>query len=1592
MEQAFAALAQALNKQQEMLQALAEAQATQLAAQAAWQSNVVTPQPRAMPQEVRVEGLTMPKYSGRMDESISLYIHQVNTFFQAKNIDPSESAATQQRCLAIVAANLRGLAAAWYQERVQSTGTLPSTLMEFEEELRREFEPADLQERLRDQLSQLKQSHCKDLMEYIAKYRRICTQICEMTERDKIAWFNRGLRIRTREEVQYRRCGSVTEAIQTALEFERAHSFSLGLQGRNKNKDRRQENRFQAPRPQRQREPDDMEIDNANVRTSNNPDRKPSGACFNCGKTGHYIAQCRQPKPDKGRQGQPRRDNRRNDSRKPIRQNNARIEEIEDDEDEEIEVFETNTVRESSRASKGDANALMTKTGTLCGKSVRILVDSGATNIMCRPGLGKNVLREKEVSVEGFDGYMTKPTVVNEVCETLKFDGWTFKDLVMTEWDLGHKKIDVILGKPWFHQFNPQIDWIQHKVLSINAATLDKSTRSLTSESGWMMKVTTVQEAQHQIPDVVQDVLRKFKEVFPDKLPDALPPHRAVEFDLNMKSDAKPQHRPPFRLSQVEQASLDKFVVDLEKKGWITLSSSDWVSNIFGVPKRDEHGRMQSRREWLRTATPDTPIRWVLDYRHVNSQTEVPKIPLPNIEDLFDRMHGCCVFTKIDLASGYHQMLVVPTARKYTAFRTHREVYEWVVAPMGMAGMPGIWSRLMRRLFDKFPFVVVYMDDICVFSRNNEEHAVHLEAICEVLRDEKLYARPDKCAFGAVSVNFLGHTISKDGLHVDQQKIRAIEKWSEPTNRKELLSFLGLAGYYRKFIAGYAKLVLPLSDLVKASTLWKWDTTHRKAFLVIKLALQQAPVLQLPNYKNRFIVTTDASGYCCGAVLSQMDENYNDRPVAFLSKKLGPHELNWPAHEKELYAIKLALSKWRHFLHGSCFDVFTDNSACKWFMHTPVLTAKLTRWLDFFSRFDFVLHHRPGKLNVVADALSRPPPSKVQAHACTMHSCDDQCVSLGTIRDRYHAQVDAFESLTERDLAIIVNSPFSGEKSAKPSVTQRYVVNHSTQTSCIMVEMSKETKQRYREGYSRDPTYASGDTTVFVKKGELFFLRTRDQVWRLCVPSDELLRGEIIAQAHDSSTAAHPGIRRTQLSISQWYYWKTLDEDVKLYVATCETCSRYKTSSLKANGKMIPIEAPSQCWHTISIDWITGLPASKGQDAIMTVIDKLSKRAKYIATQTVADAPETAKLFFDHVVRHHGLPMVIISDRDPKFTSTFWRALMNLMGIKQSMTTAGRAQADGATERQNRTLEDSLRCQVSYLGEDWADHLATIEYAHQGLVQASTGLTPFEIDTGRRLRNPVVDALLSKNEFAKNFAEHRQEILKLAQENLKKAQARQKAYYDSKRSKVEFHLGDLVMLATRHIPLKHAQRVNRSERPKLVPRFIGPFEIVQVINPNAMRLKLPKSMQQLHDVFNVDRLKHYRQNPVQFAARPIPKVTPILLDEATGEESFIIEALLDKRRTPQGVDYLVKWHGYPPSEASWEPQANIKHVAHFKRLIGELQAMQDTAPMSRRLGENVTMPNSNRPIRERLDTVTRPRHSLRPRRPSKRAIGYNWIH
>ncbi|OWZ05635.1 Retroelement pol Polyprotein [Phytophthora megakarya] len=306
-----------------------------------------------------------------------------------------------------------------------------------------------------------------------------------------------------------------------------------------------------------------------------------------------------------------------------------------------------------------------------------------------------------------------------------------------------------------------------------------------------------------------------------------------------MRPGARPSSRAPFHLPRTDQVALGTYVGELFRKGWVEVSDSPWVFNIFGIPTKDAvRGTAPSRSHAL-------PIRWVVDYRYINTQTEVPNMSLPRTDELFDRIVGYCIFSTIDLAQGYHQMRVASSRRK-------------------------VWARLMRLLFGKFPFVMVYIDILLYYSHSLEEHCDHRRHMFDALRAERLYTWCAKCVFGAEeSVEVLGYTVARQRLQVDKRKTLVIVQFPEQATPMHVLSFLGFTGYYCHFICDFAQIVLPLSELVKKSVPWCWGQDQRHAFVQLKLRLQQAAVLQIPNFDKSFAVTTNASGRSCGGVLSQ---------------------------------------------------------------------------------------------------------------------------------------------------------------------------------------------------------------------------------------------------------------------------------------------------------------------------------------------------------------------------------------------------------------------------------------------------------------------------------------------------------------------------------------------------------------------------------------------------------------------------------------------------------------------------------------------------------------------------------------------------
>jgi hypothetical protein len=409
----------------------------------------------------------------------------------------------------------------------------------------------------------------------------------------------------------------------------------------------------------------------------------------------------------------------------------------------------------------------------------------------------------------------------------------------------------------------------------------------------------------------IRRVLEVFPDVMPEELPEDLPPRRRVDHAIEVMPGVEPPAKAPYRMSHEELKELKVQLEELLTKGYIKPSKSPYGAPVLFVHKKDG------------------TLRMCVDYRALNKATVKNRYPLPRIDDLFDCLSKTKVFSRIDLRSGYYKIRIKEGDEEKTACLTRYGSYEFMVMPFGLNNAPATFCTLMNDIFRKWldDFVVVYIDDILIYSSSLEEHAEHLRKVFQRLRESKLYTKLDKCEFGVTEVDFLEHRITQEGLMMDDHKVKEILDWELPKSVPTLRSFLGLASYYRKFIKNFAKITAPLTNLLKKSAVtYEWEEAYDEAFETLKGILVKAPVLKFPDFDKEFEIHSDASDFAIGGVLVQ-----DGRPVAFESKKLSRTERRWPTHEKEMWAVKHCLKTWGHYIGSKDVVVWTDNVTLKYF-------------------------------------------------------------------------------------------------------------------------------------------------------------------------------------------------------------------------------------------------------------------------------------------------------------------------------------------------------------------------------------------------------------------------------------------------------------------------------------------------------------------------------------------------------------------------------------------------------------------------------------------------------------------------------------
>ncbi|KAF1313283.1 Pol protein, partial [Globisporangium splendens] len=528
-----------------------------------------------------------------------------------------------------------------------------------------------------------------------------------------------------------------------------------------------------------------------------------------------------------------------------------------------------------------------------------------------------------------------------------------------------------------------------------------------------------------------------------------------------------------------------------------------------------------------------------------------------------------------------------------------------------------------------------------------------------------------------------------------------------PQMVKQLRQWLGLANYLHKYTRNYAALVQPLTRLLKKDVEWKWSRDHQTAFEEVKRSLREAPALALPNHDKSFHVVCGASDYAIGCALMQHDDEGHERVVSYQPRQLRPAERNYPVHDKELLAMKYSLVKFRVYLLGEeRFAIYTDHASLRTAVKTPHLSQRMARWFSFFAEYNFVVHYKPGKTNILADALSRRPDydpktkSEDTDGACRL--CEDvQAIAVQATTTVREEIVEGYKSdETCQDLLKYFKDPSDKALQGLPSRTRSRV-------------------HRFR-----------------VHNGLLYYAVEQGDTARVVVPNDEGLRHRLLYEYHDNPSGGHLGREKTFLSLSRDYYWPHMYKWVRKYVRTCEICQRVKPSG-STQAPLRSLAVPSDSWKSVSMDFIFGLPRDKhGRNGILVFVDRFSKMVHLAPVSDKISAEMAAKVFVDVVFRLHGLPVEIVSDRDTRFTSKFWRALFGLLDTKLSMSTAAHPETDGQTERVNRVLEDVLRSYATSFKE-WSEFLPLAEFALNNSTHVSTGHSPFYVNYGVHPRVPA---------------------------------------------------------------------------------------------------------------------------------------------------------------------------------------------------------------------------------------------------------------
>ncbi len=913
------------------------------------------------------------------------------------------------------------------------------------------------------------------------------------------------------------------------------------------------------------------------------------------------------------------------------------------------------------------------------------------------------------------------------------------------------------VGQPTLFNIQP----CSARVAAVMATTVkaQKPVLTLPQElDGLSLDETTLTPEQKQ---QLTKLLVKFKDVFatPDDSLGCIPD---VVHRVNTEGQP-PVRSKPYRTAFCYRDEVRSQIKKMLELGVIRPSHSPYASPIVLVPKKSGE------------------IRFCIDFRRLNAQTRKDVFPLPSATEVFDQLGQARYFTCLDMANGYWHVQMAPEDMEKTAFTTFDGLYEWVRMPFGLTNAPATFQRAIQRVMNGLEphRAIVYMDDVLIHSATFEQHLQDLQAVLERIRVYNLKLKVSKCHFSQPKVAYLGHIISAAGIEPDPAKVTAVQNFLAPKDTTTLRRFLGLSGYYRRFICGYAQLACPLFRLLKQNERFLWTKDHQDALDHLKEALTSAPILQFPAPSQPYILETDASGLGLGAVLLQELQSHKPLPIAYASRTLSKHERNYSATELEALAVHWALKHFKTYVYGQRCTIYTDHQALQSLMTIKEPQGRLARWQLALQDLNLEFKYRPGRKNEKADFLSR-------CFQVAMVTNESITLQEAQHKDPVFGPICHFLETGQRPDGLDPQQDLEQES------------KHFQLRDGILVRKESHKRRQHRQ--------------------------------QAVVPMS--LRMTILEAFHADRFSGHLGQKKTADKIGLKFWWPNLVPEVNEFVRACSRCQESKQPAPPHQPPLKSITTPEP-WHTVEMDFMELPLTPNGKKYVLVLQDHFTKWIEAFATGS-QDTTTVAEIFVTKWMCHFGAPQRLLSDKAATFVSALVKEICMLCGTIKVTSTAYSPQTDGLVERSNRHLQAILRAYVSKNQTDWDLFLPFATFAANSSVHETTHETPFFLTYGRDPALPIERTLnfqlspyvqLEDASYAEQMQHHLTTAWQEAERHSHMAQERQARYHDAHAKETTYQEGDKVLVWTPTYPGRAA---------KLGRPWKGPFVVLKTYDNNTL--------------------------------------------------------------------------------------------------------------------------------------------------------------